>query len=122
MITNESKTRLIEVYKAIRRAPLVGDGGRWIDTQLLLGSLEAAFHLGQTQAGKEMMGAIVNLGEAKASPVGDRAGDRWATGYIDAGNDLLETFGAKFDDLRAQIAGANSLSELATLAGPDLDD
>ena len=120
MITDESKTRLIEIYKAVQRAPKVGFDD--LKAQVLLGSLEAAFHLGQVQAGTEIMGSIVNLGEAKASPFGDRAGDRWATGYLEAGNDLMELFAAKFDDLKARIAGASSLTELTSLAGPDVDD
>lgn len=120
MITDESKTRLMQIYKTIRDASPAKAGGWWeIDDQVLLGSIVAAFHLGQAQVGKEIIEATANLGQAKASPTDERAGDAWAMGYLEAGNDLLEIFGAKFDDLKSQISSTKGLTELATLTDPN---
>jgi len=121
MITKDSKKRLLQVYHHVC-GESVPNLTELADDQILLGSLETAFHIGQSQAVKEAMDAIVDLGRAKNSNPSDSLWGNWASGYLDAQNDLLEIFGAKFDDLKANIATANSLTELTTPAGPDVDD
>ena len=112
MITDKSKNLLHEIYLTLRNAPHPDD-------RLLLGAIEAAFHIGQIETGAEIMASIANLAESKASKPTDGIGANWAAGYVEAGNDLMELFMAKVDDLKEQIAKADGLSELATLIDPD---
>ena len=112
MITDKGKGLLLEIYKILRDTPHADD-------RLLLGSIEAAFEIGQTETGAEIMGAIVSLAESKARKPNDGLGGNWAAGYVEAGNDLMELLSAKIDDLREQLTKADGLSEIATLIDPD---
>ncbi len=112
MISDKSKDWLRKVYETLRDTSNPDD-------RLLLGAIEAAFHIGQMETGSEIMASIANLAKLKAwARTGEPRID-WATGYVEAGNDLMELFSAKVDDLKEQIAKADGLTDLATLIDPD---
>ncbi len=112
MISNEGRSQLRRIYQILRNTPDPDD-------RFLLGIIGSAFHIGQLETTAEIVASVANLADSKASSATDGLGGFWAVGYLEAGNDLMELFAAKVDDLKERIAKADGITDLATLIDPD---
>ena len=80
----------------------------------MTGGISMAFHIGQISALKTMVTEITRLAKSEAS-YGERV---WASGYIDAGNQLMESINDTIKTLKKSFEGKTKLSDLAEAPAP----